>query len=318
MGVYRGPGGTGESSSNTALAEVAALSNTVLQAKEQAEAAASSASASATASAASAASAAANAAALDDAVAAAQAAQAAAEAAQAASEAAEASAESSEADAEAAQAAAEAAEDALVNVYTRTEADTLLAAKANQSTTYTKTEVDSSLSTKQTTLVSGTNIKTVNSGSLLGSGDLVIEGVSSGSIIYFARNTAPTGYLKANGAAVSRTTYAALFAAIGTTFGAGDGSTTFLLPDLRGEFIRGWADGRAVDTGRAFGSFQDQAFASHSHSASIIANYSTAAGPFNFAGYAGSNGSFGSASTSSAGGAETRPRNVALLACIKF
>ncbi|MCK9131735.1 phage tail protein [Haemophilus influenzae] len=64
-----------------------------------------------------------------------------------------------------------------------------------------------------------------------------------GEVAFFARTTPPSGWLKANGAAVSRTTYAALFAAIGTTFGAGDGSSTFNLPDLRGEFVRGLDDG---------------------------------------------------------------------------
>lgn len=89
---------------------------------------------------------------------------------------------------------------------------------------------------------------------------------ASGMICWFARNSAPTGFLKANGAAVSRTTYAALYAAIGTTFGAGDGTTTFNVPDLRGEFIRGWDDGRGVDTGRVFGSAQTDEFQSHTHS----------------------------------------------------
>lgn len=77
-----------------------------------------------------------------------------------------------------------------------------------------------------------------------------------GDVKLTARNTAPPGWLKANGAAVSRTTYAALYAAIGTTYGVGNGSTTFNLPDLRGEFIRGWDDSRGVDSGRAFGSNQ--------------------------------------------------------------
>lgn len=89
-----------------------------------------------------------------------------------------------------------------------------------------------------------------------------------GDIKYTASSTAPTGWLKANGAAVSRTAYAALFAAIGTTFGAGDGFTTFNLPDLRGEFIRGWDDGRGIDAGRSIGSAQAGAIQSHGHSAS--------------------------------------------------
>jgi microcystin-dependent protein len=56
----------------------------------------------------------------------------------------------------------------------------------------------------------------------------------SGTILATAGPTADTGFLLCDGAAVSRTTYAALFARIGTAFGAGDGSTTFNLPDLRG------------------------------------------------------------------------------------
>ena len=79
---------------------------------------------------------------------------------------------------------------------------------------------------------------------------------STGEIVVSPTTSALPGTMKANGAAVSRTVYAKLFALIGTTFGAGDGSTTFNLPDLRGEVIRGWDDGRGIDTGRVFGSLQ--------------------------------------------------------------
>lgn len=82
--------------------------------------------------------------------------------------------------------------------------------------------------------------------------------VPIGQILWYAGQTAPTSFLVCDGSAVSRTTYAVLFARIGTTYGSGDGSTTFNLPDLRGEFIRGW-DSRASggpDSGRAFGSKQ--------------------------------------------------------------
>lgn len=58
--------------------------------------------------------------------------------------------------------------------------------------------------------------------------------IPTGSVIATARSTAPTGYLLCQGQAVSRTTYAVLFAAIGTTYGNGDGTTTFNVPDLRG------------------------------------------------------------------------------------
>ena len=71
------------------------------------------------------------------------------------------------------------------------------------------------------------------------------------------------GWLKCNGQPVSRTTYAKLFAKIGTNFGAGDGSTTFNLPDIRGRWVRGWDDGKGIDTGRV--AFTTQASAVHSH-----------------------------------------------------
>ena len=64
-------------------------------------------------------------------------------------------------------------------------------------------------------------------------------GVPVGSIFWLAAQTAPEGYLICDGSAVSRTEYADLFAAIGTTFGAGDGTTTFALPNLQAAFIRG-------------------------------------------------------------------------------
>lgn len=65
-------------------------------------------------------------------------------------------------------------------------------------------------------------------------------GVQTGTIIAFAGSSAPTGYLACNGAAVSRTTYSALFKVIGTRWGSGDGSTTFNLPNLNsGRFLRG-------------------------------------------------------------------------------
>lgn len=149
----------------------------------------------------------------------------------------------------------------------------------------------------------------------------------AGTVIFIAQAAVPVGYLKANGAAVSRTTYSDLFAAISTTFGAGNGTTTFDLPDLRGEFLRGWDDGRGVDSGRARGSFQADAFQGHGHN--ITATETGGSGGSGaFTGTAGSAGgtvfnnrvldpvarSDGTPRTAS----ETRPRNIALLACIKY
>jgi phage-related tail fiber protein len=235
----------------------------------------------------------------------------------------------------------------------------------------------------------------------------VSAGQQPGEVCYFARNTAPTGFLKANGAAISRTTYAALFAAIyksatvtmtiaapgvitwnshglsandpvqftttgalptgfvtatqyfvvgasittntfqlsatagGTAitttgsqsgihtahnapFGIGDGTTTFNVPDLRGEFLRGWDDSRAVDASRAFGSLQLDQFQGHYHGNTV---YGGSGGPTSTTGGSGNSpnavtnitgpvtdGTNGTPRT----GAETRPRNVAMLACIKY
>ena len=152
-----------------------------------------------------------------------------------------------------------------------------------------------------------------------------VASVPSGAVFHFAASTAPVGYLAANGSAVSRTTYAALFAVIGTTFGVGDGASTFNLPDLRGEFVRGWDDARGVDGGRVFGSAQADEFESHSHT--LFRNTGGAGGTSNsvpsypsvgLTGEATGSSSYGGGALAQAtGGTETRPRNIALLACIK-
>ena len=96
----------------------------------------------------------------------------------------------------------------------------------------------------------------------------IIEDSEVGRIGTFAMATPPPGWFRANGAAVSRTVYAALFAKIGTTYGAGDGVSTFNLPDPRGKFIRVLDDGRGIDVGRVLGSSQADEIRSHSHTGS--------------------------------------------------
>jgi len=104
-------------------------------------------------------------------------------------------------------------------------------------------------------------------------------GAITGEVKAVAFSTVPSGWLECNGAAVSRTTYSALFSAIGTNFGEGDGSTTFNLPDLRGKFVRGYDNGAGNDpdaasrtaqdtggnTGDDIGSVQDDAMQGHKH-----------------------------------------------------
>ncbi|MCL9847349.1 phage tail protein [Ralstonia solanacearum] len=155
----------------------------------------------------------------------------------------------------------------------------------------------------------------------------------AGLIGYFARSTAPNGWLKANGAAVSRTTYAALFTEIGTTFGAGDGANTFNLPDLRGEFLRGWDDGRGVDSGRGFGTWQsgspvvhDDVGGTASFNIAALGDGSNVAwssiadpwvGAFPLTMYDASAASFVDANNKGFINM-SRPRNVAFLPCIKY
>jgi microcystin-dependent protein len=71
--------------------------------------------------------------------------------------------------------------------------------------------------------------------------------VPTGSITAYAGSQAPAGWLLCDGRELGRTEYPALYAAIGTTYGAGDGSSTFNLPDLRGRFLRGWDGGTNRD-----------------------------------------------------------------------
>lgn len=137
--------------------------------------------------------------------------------------------------------------------------------------------------------------------------------VPTGTVIHVGMNSVPAGFLKANGSAISRATYSALFTAIGTTFGTGDGSTTFNLPDLRGEFVRGWDDGRGVDSGRTFGSAQAGSVESHTHSYKRLTT-----GDYVTGGPSGMPTSPYDTQSGAYGGTETRPRNVALLACIKY
>jgi microcystin-dependent protein len=180
-------------------------------------------------------------------------------------------------------------------------------------------------------------------------------GVPTGAIIAFPIATAPNGYLACDGSAVSRTTYADLFAFLGTMYGVGDGSTTFNLPNYKGMFLRGWANGSSNDpdrssrTDRGDGTVGDnigtrQGFInySHTHTASSSSSSVTSASgsggfgwvypravddsptPTNW-GYGPAGISISASTTTTttttvyaSGGNETRPINVNVLYCIKY
>jgi microcystin-dependent protein len=97
----------------------------------------------------------------------------------------------------------------------------------------------------------GAEVVEISSSGLAVTGDVSASGVVKqagfsllpvGMVVPYAGSSAPTGYLLCYGQAVSRTTYASLFAVLGTTFGSGDGSTTFNVPDINGRVVAG-ADG---------------------------------------------------------------------------
>ena len=135
-----------------------------------------------------------------------------------------------------------------------------------------------------------------------------------GDIKKCAVNAVPYGWLKCDGAAISRTAYAALFAAIGTTWGAGDGATTFNVPDFRGYFLRGFDNGAGVDVGRVFASAQADDLGSHQHGLGDSPLSGAAGGQTHIpVGNAAS-----TYQTAAVGGAETRPKNKAVLICIKY
>lgn len=151
-----------------------------------------------------------------------------------------------------------------------------------------------------------------------------------GTVIWFAGTTAPTGYLKCNGDAIPNGSgtvqgvtadFSALYAIVSAN-----------VPDLRGEFIRGWDDGKGIDSGRGMRTFQSDQWKNHQHvfggddmiASSNIGNFQSIGSSGNFQYDATSNPSgngrsmYTKNSPIDSGGTETRPRNVSLLACIKY
>jgi len=161
----------------------------------------------------------------------------------------------------------------------------------------------------------------------------------SGMIMPFAGTSAPTSWLACNGAAISRSTYATLYNAIGTTWGTGDGSTTFNVPDLRGMFLSGTGTNATGSSsgavGPSVGTYAADTYLNHSHTATSTDSGHThsinSTGP-NGAGGGGLPG-FGTGTTystntgtanitttvatSTTGGTETKPKNYGVLYIIK-
>lgn len=131
-----------------------------------------------------------------------------------------------------------------------------------------------------------------------------------GTIMWYPRSTPPEGWLVCNGQ--STADYPELAAIVGP-----------IVPDLRGEFIRGWDAGKGIDPGRVFGSWQDDRFKDHTHTVTLRSRTGKdsswdptpywSSGDYGYVGPAGAI----SSGASLGSGAETRPRNIALLPCIR-
>lgn len=184
---------------------------------------------------------------------------------------------------------------------------------------------------------------------LLPPGTIIAWGGPGGTPADGGAGAAPAGWLLCDGSAVSRTTYATLFGAIGINFGGGDGIATFNLPDLRGRFVRGADHGAGRDpnaatrtasapmgpTGDSVGTVEADAFASHqhpltdpghSHSAPTTNGIggggfevpNVASTSYDYLGAAPTTVSTTGITEGTAGGAETRPKNVAVNYLIKL
>jgi microcystin-dependent protein len=165
------------------------------------------------------------------------------------------------------------------------------------------------------------------------------NGLKAGDWKFHASSVVPAGWLKMNGALLLRANYPALFAVLGTTWNTGgELATEFRVPDMRGRFPRGLDDGAGVDLNRILGTYQADENRSHAHTGSTSTDglhahnqHPNALHNADHAGlYAG--GSFGnqgyttdaqgnhahSFTTNATGGSETRPKNAAFLAIIKY
>ncbi|MFP6830514.1 MAG: phage tail protein [Pseudomonas sp.] len=161
--------------------------------------------------------------------------------------------------------------------------------------------------------------------------------VPVGAVLAFPTGIVAPGYLELDGSVQSIATYPDLAAYLGTVYNKGnEGAGNFRLPESRGEFLRGWDHGRGVDAGRGIGTNQAEAFAAHNHRYfdGTAATFDPAGnwqdGKINGAAASISTGAFlspiengstmqmvNAANTVNAGGAETRPRNIAVMWCIK-
>lgn len=177
-------------------------------------------------------------------------------------------------------------------------------------------------------------------GSLTSIFQTMIDAVTPiGTVIPWFSNTIPSNFLLCDGSAVQRAQYLSLFLVIGTNCGAGNGTTTFNLPDLRGRFLRGYDQGSGADpdatsrtcpgktNGNGVGTYQGHSLYSHNHqisssAATVDVNYYAAIQTGSTLARAGNviqdGGWFIGSSSEISGGSETRPKNIACNFIIRY
>jgi microcystin-dependent protein len=165
----------------------------------------------------------------------------------------------------------------------------------------------------------------------------IIQSLPIGSIMAFTSVSIPTGWLECNGAIVPTASFQPLYSVVQNNSSSGGNPTAdfgylcdvygsfnpllgtyFKLPDLRGEFVRGYDNGRGIDTGRTLGSFQSDAFKSHSHT--LPADSQPTSTSMQSITNTDNNDETYSTDhlTGATGSSETRPRNIALIYCIRY
>jgi microcystin-dependent protein len=201
--------------------------------------------------------------------------------------------------------------------YTWTSGETVTPTKLNSAAAPTVVVADNEVTTSKIAAAAVTADK-LASGSVTSEKLASGAAIAAGAVMSFAMNSVPSGWLACNGAAVSRSTYSSLFSAISTTYGSGDGSTTFNVPDLRGYFVRGSGTNDDGTVAGTFGAKQADELKGHTHTVYTKFVASLPAG--GTAVLSDSNGSAQQTTpnTGSTGGTETRPKNIPMLYCIKF
>jgi microcystin-dependent protein len=163
-----------------------------------------------------------------------------------------------------------------------------------------------------------------------GSAWAAVSSALTGSVVAYVSETVPSGYLECDGSAISRTTYAELFAVIGELYGQGDNSTTFNIPDFQGQFLRGWDNSAGTDpdaatrtaqatggaTGDHVGSEQGFANQAHTHSTGLVFATDEPNGGSGVA--VRTQGSQATGAATGATSTEARPTNVYVMYIIKY